>query len=793
MLDKKYDFKTVEKELQAFWENNKVYAFNVTDPGEIYAIDTPPPTVSGKIHIGHIFSYTQAEMIARYQRMQGKNVFYPFGFDDNGLPTERLVERDLNIIAKEMDRHAFIDQCLKATKKYEAEFQELWTSMGFSCDWQQSYRTIDESSQRISQRSFIELVKDKKAYQEESPVLWCPHCQTSIAQAELESKEIPSYFNTIKFKVGKKELLIATTRPELLYGCVAIFVHPEDERYQSMHHQACRVPLYGFEVTILPDENVDMTKGTGAVMCCTFGDTTDLEWYKNYDLPYRSVLQENGHIADDVPYIGGMYVTMARKTILERLKEEELLLDTIKISHSVSTHERCGTAIEILPSRQWYIDILSHRQAYLEMADQIEWHPSHMKKRYITWVENLKWNWCISRQRFYGVPIPVWYCKACGEVKLPEDHELPINPIMDKPSTPCACGHHDFEGESAVLDTWATSSVTPQINSKWGEDNERDYLQPMALRTQAHEIIRTWAFYTMVKSYEHHQSIPWEHIMISGFVLAKKGEKFSKSKNNAKMDPQSLIESYSADAIRYWTASGRLGTDMMFEEGELKLSKRFLTKLWNASRFSIMQLSDFTSSDLGLIKPRDQWIVNRYHTCLNQAKAYLETYEVGLARQVMDDFFWKDFCDNYLEYAKDRLYKTELYAHDDVQSGRQALYYVTRGILKLYSIFVPHMTEFIYQKFFRQYEAALSIHKLQWDDALTEGAEEAELIKEILQQIRRFKTERNLSMKDSLHQVSIKTSKTDFLRACQEDIMACCHLGALEIQEESQLEILIEQ
>lgn len=793
MLSKKYDFKNYEQAMQNYWDQHQVYAFDEKAKGDIYSIDTPPPTVSGKIHIGHIFSYTQAEMIARYRRMIGRNVFYPFGFDDNGLPTERLVERDLNIIAKDMARESFIDQCLKSTKSYEDEFKSLWQSMGFSCDWTLQYRTIDETSQRISQRSFIKLAKSKKAYIDESPVLWCTHCHTSIAQAELESKDKETTFSTIKFQADGQPLSIATTRPEMLYGCVAIFIHPDDKRYNHLEGKMCKVPLYDFEVPILLDEQVQMDKGTGIVMCCTFGDTTDLQWYKTYDLPFKKVIDNNGHIIKGIPYIGGLYVEKARKEILEILKNSGLIEKQESIEHSVSMHDRCGTSIEILPSKQWYIDIMTRKADYLKAAEEINWYPAHMKKRYIAWVENLKWNWCVSRQRYYGVPIPVWYCEFCGKEILAKEEDLPINPMTSSPKEACSCGCKSFVPETAVLDTWATSSVTPQINRLWEEDGERDYLKPMTLRTQAHEIIRTWAFYTIVKSVEHDEQIPWEDMMICGFVLAKKGEKISKSKNNASKTPSELIDVHSADTIRYWAANSRLGTDTMFDEEELKQSKRFMTKLWNACKFSLMQLKSFDAFDESKILTQDQWIVAKYHQTTKEAMKYLNQYEVGLARNIIDDFFWKDFCDNYLEYAKDRLYKTDLYKKEAVESGQNALYYVTLGILKLYSIFVPHITEAIYQEFFKRFEGQLSLHQLRWDEQeiICEAVQLNDSIKNILTEVRKYKSERNLSMKESIDRLSIKGPNAPLLYHCIDDLTACCHAKEIYFEQDESFEVKI--
>lgn len=796
MLGKKYKFIEAEKKLQDFWEENNIYTFEMNDDREIYSIDTPPPTVSGKLHIGHIFSYTQAEMIARYHRMQGKNVFYPFGFDDNGLPTERLVERELGIIARDIPRSEFIEKCLTTTEKYEKIFKGLWQSLGFSVDWNLEYKTISPLSQRISQKSFIDLVKKGKAYTEDSPVLWCTHCQTSIAQAELESKDRDSSFNWIPFYIEDEIIYIATTRPELLYGCVALFIHPDDDRYIKYIGKRARVPLYDFEVPIIADENAQIDKGTGIVMCCTFGDTVDLEWYKKYDLPYKRIIGSDGTIDDDVPFIGGMDTRSARKEIINILKENNLLSKNENIIHAVSTHERCGNEIEIIPSRQWYIDILSSKEEFLRAADEINWYPEYMKNRYITWVENLKWNWCISRQRFFGVPFPVWYCSKCGKHILAREEDLPINPLEDSPREKCSCGCEEFIPETAVFDTWATSSVTPFINAKWQESNDiSEKLLPMSMRTQAHEIIRTWAFYTIAKSIYHTGQIPWKDIMVCGFVLAKKGEKISKSKKNSRLSPPELIKEYSADAVRYWSATARLGTDTMFSEDELKNSKRFMTKLWNAAKFTLMHLKDYEGSLPERILPADRWIMEKYKDTVKRAGESLNKYEIGIARQIIDDFFWKDYCDNYLELVKDRLYKPEIYGDKNRISAQYALYNVCLGVLKLYAIYVPHITEEIYRSYFVYYEDTISLHQLLWEKShiidektLSFG----ETLKKILMEARKYKSERNLSLKESLDKIEVVTeSNIKELMETISDLVACTKTKEIIIEEGKKTSIKI--
>lgn len=453
-MDQKYDFQKTEKSLERFWAEQEIYKYENGKERKIFSIDTPPPTVSGKLHIGHVFSYTQAEMIARFRRMQGYDVFYPFGFDDNGLPTERLVEKDEKIHANMLPRSEFRAKCIHTIAKYEEEFQNLWKRLGFSVDWNLQYQTISDLSQKISQKSFIELAKNKKAYMKESPVLWCTECQTSIAQAELETRECGTTFNYLNFKTPSGDLLIATTRPELLAGCVCIFVHPDDRKLQKYIGETASVPLYNFAIPILSDDSVDMDKGTGAVMCATFGDSTDIEWCQKHNLPYKKIILPDGTIGQDVALIGGMTVANARMHIIDLLREKGYLVKQETIQHMVAIHERCGNTVEFIPSRQWYIDVLTDREKYLAAADEINWHPAHMKSRYKIWVENLKWDWCISRQRYFGVPFPVWYCKDCKKPIFAEEEQLPVNPMESQPLHPCACGCGEFVPEQAVFDTW---------------------------------------------------------------------------------------------------------------------------------------------------------------------------------------------------------------------------------------------------------------------------------------------------------------------------------------------------
>ena len=783
-MDQKYDFQKNEQELEQMWTEQGIYKYQHGKRGPIFSIDTPPPTVSGKLHIGHVFSYTQAEMIARFKRMQGYDVFYPFGFDDNGLPTERLVEKDEKIRAHMLPRSVFREKCLETVERYEEEFRRLWQRLGFSVDWSLQYQTISDQAQRISQKSFIELAKSHKAYMKESPVLWCTECRTSIAQAELETRECDTTFNYLSFETPLGSLPIATTRPELLAGCVCIFVHPEDARYQGFLGQQATVPLYGFQIPVLAEETVAMDKGTGAVMCATFGDSTDMEWYQKHNLPYKKIILPEGTSQEDVAFIGGMKVKDARTHIIALLQEKGLLEKQEAICHMVAIHERCGKDVEFIPSRQWYIDVLSEKERFLKAADEIRWHPEHMKNRYRIWVENLKWDWCISRQRYFGVPFPVWYCRDCQKPVFAEEFQLPVNPLESQPLRPCSCGCSNFVPEEAVFDTWATSSVTPLINAKFWEKEDvaesSPQILPMSMRSQAHEIIRTWAFYTIVKSLYHTGQIPWRDIMISGYVLAKPGEKISKSKNNAGNSPMALVETHSADAIRYWAANSKLGTDTFFSAEELKISKRFLNKLYNAARFVSLQLKDFTKpapyDEAGLL-PVDRWILQRVNETTLKAARLLEDYEIGQARHEIDNLFWRDFCDYYIEIVKERLYQPMKHGAAQRYSGQIAVYYGLLGILKLYAIYTPYMTEYIYQNFYRQYEKEISLHQTLWitrqvqDEYLAFGAH----LENVIAQVRKSKSEKQMSMKDSLPElvISCPESLREFYEKSLGDIMAC--------------------
>ncbi len=759
MLDKKYNFKEKEEKWLNYWNDNKIYEFK-PDERKVYSIDTPPPTVNGKIHIGHIFSFSQAEMIARYKRLSGYNVFYPFGFDDNGLPSERLVEKENNLKAHQMDRETFQKLCYDTTNKYEEEFKKLFKRVGVSANWDYTYKTVSPSTIKISQLSFLDLIEKHHAYHKESPALWCNECMTSIAQAELETKTTDTTFNYIHFKTTDGETFtIATTRPELLYAIVCVFVNPNDEKHNHLIGKKASIPLVNVEVPILADEKVAIDKGTGVVMCCTFGDQTDIEWWQKYNLPLKNIFTKDGRIVDSVPNYGGLKIKVAREKIMEDLKSLGVVEKIEPLTHEVQIHERCGKEIEYSIIKQWFVDIMNHKEDFLKLGNQINWYPKHMQARYNEWVENIMWDWCISRQRYFGVPFPVWYCKDCGNPIFATKEQLPVNPLTTSPSTPCSCGCSEFIPETDVMDTWATSSVTPLINMKYGEENNyEEMLKPMGLRANAHDIIRTWDFYTIVKSFYHFGQIPWENVMISGFILAGKGEKISKSKSNSKKGPMELIDEFSADVVRYWAGSGRLGTDMLFSDETLLRGKKLINKLYNMASFINMHLEDYTDKEFNDFEYMDKWIISKFNQMQKQFIKYLDDYEVGLALNHLEKFFW-NFCDNYIEIVKNRLYKPEIFGDIPRYSGQKTCYMLLYRLLQDFSIFFPFITEELYQNIFGK-EKSIHLTLLEEIDYDFGNADYyGDLIVDIISNARGVKTEQNVSLKTPITLININVNK----------------------------------
>jgi len=758
MLPNRYNSRETEPELARFWSESDIYTFDSSASGPIFTIDTPPATVSGELHIGHCYSYTQTDVIARYQRMRGKRVLYPMGFDDNGLPTERFVEKTLQRKATEMETQEFIDHCLELTQQTEDRFENLWRRLGLSVDWHYRYSTLSLAAQRVSQESFIQLYQAGRAYTQPAPTLWCPECQTAIAQAEVDDSTLPTQFLTLAFQTQNGGILpIATTRPELLPACVAIFVHPQDARYAHLIGATASIESVAFsqqariEVPVIADELADPTKGTGAVMCCTFGDSTDVRWWRTHQLPLRAAIGRDGRMTALAGSFAGLSILAARKRMLQYLTETGKILSQETIEHTVGTHERCGTSVEYLHTRQWFIRVLDQKERFIEAGRQITWQPDYIRVRYEHWVEHLQWDWCISRQRFLGVPFPVWTCKACGEMVLATLDQLPIDPRRTPPAQSCPCGATEFEPETDVMDTWATSSCTPLLISRWLDDPSwfAEHF-PMSLRPQAHDIIRTWAFYSIVKSLYHINKVPWQTIMVSGHALSAARNKLSKSKGQQATSPMELIEQESADALRYWATSVKTGSDTPFNPDTIANGRRLVTKLWNASRFAEARLADFSGKDEQpeTLLPVDRWLLSRLAHVIAFATNELENGEYASARAEVERFFWSDLCDNYLELAKARLYRESGPEHEAAQ---WTLYQALLTTLLLLAPYLPYVTEKLYQALFRAQEGVISLHRMAWPAMQAqwrdENAEETGVhILDLLRQVRRYKAEQGLSV-----------------------------------------------
>lgn len=786
---RRYDPTQAEPRWQQYWQERGIFRFDPASGRPLYTIDTPPPTVSGMIHMGHVFSYVQAEVLARYHRMRGEEVFYPFCFDDNGLPSERFTERTLGIRAVDMPRSEFVRKCLEVTKQAEAGFRDLWTRLGFSCDWDEMYTTIDPWVRRISQRSFLDLYRRGRVYRREMPTLWCPECVTAVAQAETEDRDLPSTFYDIEFPLpGGGAIPIATTRPELLPACVAVFRNPSDERWMHLEGRTALVPLFDREVRIIADDRVASDKGSGLVMCCTFGDTTDIAWQDEYGLDLRIVLEKNGRMGPLAGFLEGLTAVQARAEVVSRLEALGLLHGGRPITHAVNAHERCGTPLEYLVYPQWFIRILDIKAELLERGAQVRWHPPMFRVRFDHWVENLKWDWCISRQRYYGVPFPLWYCDSCGKPVLAPEETLPVDPLESLPPAPCGvCGSSGFVPETDVMDTWATSSLTPQINARWGESDERRGFLPMGLRPQAHDIIRTWAFYTIVKAHLHGGDIPWRDMMISGHALNPSREKMSKSRGNVAGDPLAALERYSADELRYWACSSRLGTDVVFSEEVLGLGRRLVTKLWNAVRFAAAHLEDYDPSAPVEARPFDRWIAARAAAVVKAATSGMEEYEYSICMREAEAFFWSALCDNYLEIAKARLYSDPGPPRAAAQS---ALYSALYTVMRLFAPVLVHITEELYQEVFRRFEGHESIHVAPWpspgeadEEALAAG--DAALV--VVEAARRYKSEKGLSMASRLPALRVigAPGVLDAVRPCEDDLLGVTRAGRIEWVESS--------
>ncbi|HEY0932670.1 MAG TPA: valine--tRNA ligase [Trebonia sp.] len=813
------------------WEEGQVYRFDRTRPrSEVYAIDTPPPTVSGSLHVGHIFSYAHTDRLARYRRMNGKTVFYPLGWDDNGLPTERRTQNVFGVRCdpsvpydpsfeppaagdgpggkragsggKKPDigvsRPNFIELCERLTAQDERAFEDLWRRVGLSVDWSLLYTTISDDSRRVSQRAFLHNLARGEAYRAEAPTLWDVTDQTAVAQAELEDRDYPGAFHRISFHGPSGPVWIETTRPELLPACVALVAHPDDPRYQPLFGTTAATPVFGVEVPVLAHPLAEPDKGSGIAMVCTFGDLTDVTWWRELNLPTRAIIGRSGRLLPAPPpgVPAGPYAELAGKTVFSaRARMAELLRDSgdsggepRPVTRPVKFYERGDRPLEIVTSGQWYIRNGGRdarvRSALLERGRELSWHPAHMQVRYENWVGGLAGDWLISRQRFFGVPFPVWYpLDDAGEPVysapvVPSEDLLPVDPAAQP-----APGYTEsqrgvpggFTGDPDVMDTWATSSLTPLIAAGWGTDDDLfARVFPMDLRPQSHEIIRTWLFSTVTRAHLEFGELPWTDTAISGWILDPDRKKMSKSKGNVVL-PTDLLDQYGADAVRYWAAHGRYGVDTAFDAGQLKVGRRLAIKILNASKF-VLSLDGPVGP---VTSPVDRSLLAALRSAAREATAALEAYDHAGAIEAAERFFWM-FCDDYLELVKTRAYGEDGGSDEGGASARAALREALNVVLRLFAPFLPFVTEEVWS-----WWQEGSVHRAAWPAGDLPSADAGPAgdpavlatAAAVLGQVRKAKTEARLSMRAEAARVVVHGPDADAVRASEPDLRAAGNIA----------------
>ena len=804
----------LEAKWDAVWAQRNTYAFDTTAlRADVYAIDTPPPTVSGSLHVGHVFSYTHTDLMARFMRMNGKSVFYPMGWDDNGLPTERRVQNYYGVRcdpsvpydpdftppsepAKEqlaISRQNFVELCHILTAEDEKVFERVFRQLGLSVDWSHTYATIDDRSRRAAQRAFLRNLARGEAYAQEAPTLWDVDFRTAVAQAELEDRELPGAYHRISFSGVE----IETTRPELLPACVALVAHPDDERYQPLFGTTVTTPLFGATVPVLAHALADPAKGSGIAMICTFGDTTDVTWWRELNLPVRSIVGRDGRFSmaapegvAETPYaeLAGKTAKQAQKRVVEMLTESgDLIGEPKQIVHPVKFYEKGDRPLEIVTSRQWYIRNggrdAALREKLLHRGGELSWHPAYMQTRYENWVGGLNGDWLISRQRFFGVPFPLWYrLDEHGEIQydeplVPTEAQLPVDPASQAPD-----GYTEdqrgvpggFVGDPDVMDTWATSSLSPQIAARWEDDgNLFSRVFPYDLRPQAHEIIRTWLFSTVVRAHLEHGSLPWTDAGISGWVLDPDRKKMAKSKGNV-VTPTEHLDKHGSDAVRYWSAAARPGTDTTFDENQIKVGRRLATKLLNASKF-VLGMPEPTTHEVTV--PVDKALLTVLAGVVEEATSAFESYDPSRALERTEGFFWT-FCDDYIELVKARAYSEG----PQGDSARTALRTALSTLLRLFAPVLPFATEEVWS-----WWRTGSVHRAPWPttEGRGLGGDPALLAiaGEVLGQIRKAKSTAQVTMKTpvTLLRVGSSNARLDLIRSVQSDLVNAGVIQTVEL------------
>ena len=767
-----YDQKNIEKKWRDAWQEMKIYQFDFNSNKKPYTIDVPPRYASGPLHAGHAVHYTHIDFTARYKRMRGYNVFFPLCFDVNGIPIEERVERQLNITRKDIDRHEFNKKCSEFAEKNIKTMTEQFILLGESMDPSIYYQTNAEYYRRITQISFIELYKKGYIYRGKFPVNWCPRCMTAMADAEVVYKKNTTTLNTIKFYftkeqpeqitnyhgIGKDEkgiyIEIATTRPELLPSCQLVAVHPSDERAPWLVDQIVKTPIFDGEVKIVEDESVDPTFGTGIVMICTIGDKEDLKWVFKYKLPLEMSIDEEGRMTELAGKYKGLKIKEAREKIIEDLKENNLLIEQTPLEQNVGVCWRCKTPLEFINAKQWFLKTTAFKDLVLGKSNEMKWYPEFMKVRLEEWVNSLEWDWVISRQRYFATPIPLWVCQNCGEVVLAKPEDCYVDPTVDKPPVDrCPKCGGPLKGCEDVFDTWMDSSISPLYNTFWMRDEEKfKKLYPMSLRPQAHDIIRTWAFYTILRCTLLTEEKPFENIMMGGFILSEDGTPMHASLGNV-IDPLDIIEEYGTDAFRCYAAYCSLGEDNAFRKKDVIRGKKLLRKLWNIEQFISQNIDTDRKPEKPELTMIDRWILSKYTKIVKKSTELMDSFDYSQTMKEIEYFLWHEFADHYIEMAK-----ASLYNNKNIDSTKYTLYTIGLGIIKLFATFFPHITEEIYQDIYKQIEDDKSIHISNWpteilhdEDALEKG----EIIKDFIAKVRSYKSEQGIALNAPLN---IKTT-----------------------------------
>ena len=741
-LPKNYDIEEVERRWQDTWRDEENY-FDPDSTKPRFIIDTPPPYPTGNFHIGNALNWFYIDFVARYKRMRGFNVMFPQGWDCHGLPTEVKVEETYGITKNDVPRERFREMCRDLTLGNIEKMRATMRRLGFSTDWSHEYVTMLPEYYKKTQASFLQMLKAGDIYQSEHPVNFCTRCETAIAFAEVNYAPRTTTLNYFDFDGVE----IATTRPELLAACVAVAVHPGDERYRGMKGATLAVPIFGHRVPVIEDVAVDPEFGSGAVMICTFGDKTDVYWWKQHSLDLRKAIDRQGVMTAVAGRYAGMSSDACRKAILEDMEEAGILKRREELEQRVGTCWRCKTPIEILSERQWFVRV--HQKEILEAAKEITWLPEHMFTRLENWTESMEWDWCISRQRIFATPIPVWFCDACGGTILPAMEDLPVDPTADMPKAPCPrCGGTRFTGEKDVLDTWMDSSISVLHVTGW-DGSSRPPLFPAQLRPQGHDIIRTWAFYTILRSKALAGSHPWEQILINGMVLGDDGFKMSKSRNNI-ISPEEVVGKYGADALRQWGAGGAaIGSDIMFNWNDVVAASRFQTKLWNIFRFVMGHLERGADPAAPVTELIDRWLLVRLSDTVSEATAAMEGYQFDRALRAIREFAWNTLADDYIEIAKGRLYAKE----DGKASATSALRTTMNILCRLLAPIIPHFAEECYNTL-----TGGSVHREAWPDftyADDEARRHGDLLVKTVAELRRYKHDRGMALNAPLGHVTI--------------------------------------